>query len=113
MYLCTRNYDLKRGGTFETAKAGTFHSVTAGTLIPLSPTNRHTPFGHIAVYNGEQWVSDFKQKSIYPSGAYRTVGKYQIFRASDGWHWKHVWTTPVDWYGWIKSAIKGGNKIKY
>ena len=36
MYLCTRNYDLKRGGTFGTAKAGTFHSVTAGTLIPLS-----------------------------------------------------------------------------
>lgn len=39
MYLCTRNYDLKRGGTFETAKAGTFHSVTAGTLIPLSSTD--------------------------------------------------------------------------
>ena len=36
VYLCTRNYDLSRGGTFETAKAGTFHSVTAGTLIPLS-----------------------------------------------------------------------------
>ena len=35
MYLCPRNYDLKRGGTFETAKAGTFHSVTAGTSIPL------------------------------------------------------------------------------
>ena len=35
MYICTQNYDLKRGGTFETAKAGTFHSVTAGTLIPL------------------------------------------------------------------------------
>ena len=81
--------------------------------ISVLPTNKYTPFGHIAVYNGEQWVSDFKQKSIYPSGAYRTVGKYQIFRASDGWHWKHVWTTPVDWYGWIKSAIKGGNKIKY
>ena len=39
MYLCTRNYDLKRGGTFETAKAGTFHSVTAGTSIPLFTTN--------------------------------------------------------------------------
>ena len=39
MYLCTRNYDLSRGGTFETAKAGTFHSVTAGTLIPLSANN--------------------------------------------------------------------------
>jgi hypothetical protein len=35
MYLCTQNYDLKRGGTFETAMAGTFHSVTAGTSIPL------------------------------------------------------------------------------
>ena len=37
MYLCaqTQNHDLKRGGTFETAKAGTFHSVTAGTSIPL------------------------------------------------------------------------------
>ena len=41
MYLCTRNYDLKRGGTFETAKAGTFHSVTAGTSIPL--------FTHLAI----------------------------------------------------------------
>ena len=40
MYLCAQNHDLKRGGTFETAKAGTFHSVTAGTLIPLSP-NRY------------------------------------------------------------------------
>ena len=30
MYLCAQNHDLKRGGTFETAKAGTFHSVTAG-----------------------------------------------------------------------------------
>ena len=31
MYLCTRNYDLSRGGTFETAKAG--------TLIPQSARN--------------------------------------------------------------------------
>ena len=40
MYLCTQNYDLKRGGTFETAKAGTFHSVTAGTSIPLFTMNQ-------------------------------------------------------------------------
>ena len=39
MYLCTQNYDLKRGGTFETAMAGTFHSVTAGTSIPLFTKN--------------------------------------------------------------------------
>ena len=45
MYLCTRNYDLKRGGTFETAKAGTFHSVTAGTSIPL-----FTNYCHILLF---------------------------------------------------------------
>ena len=45
MYLCTRNYDLKRGGTFETAKAGTFHSVTAGTSIPLF-TQRYKTYGN-------------------------------------------------------------------
>ena len=39
MYLCAQNHDLKRGGTFETAKAGTFHSVTAGTSIPLFTSN--------------------------------------------------------------------------
>ena len=39
MYLCAQNHDLKRGGTFETAKAGTFHSVTAGTSIPLFTYN--------------------------------------------------------------------------
>ena len=44
MYLCTRNYDLKRGGTFETAKAGTFHSVTAGTSIPLFTVYRNVIF---------------------------------------------------------------------
>ena len=43
MYLCTRNYDLKRGGTFETAKAGTFHSVTAGTSIPLVTPKVQSP----------------------------------------------------------------------
>ena len=40
MYLCAQNHDLKRGGTFETAKAGTFHSVTAGTSIPLFTYNK-------------------------------------------------------------------------
>jgi hypothetical protein len=49
MYLCTRNYDLKRGGTFETAKAGTFHSVTAGTSIPLF-TSKQTASNTIKIH---------------------------------------------------------------
>ena len=47
MYLCAQNHDLKRGGTFETAKAGTFHSVTAGTSIPLfTNISQHTMVRH-------------------------------------------------------------------
>ena len=79
--------------------------------ISVLPTNKRSVFGHIAVYNGQIWVSDFTQeKGIFPSSAYRVNGKYQIFRASDGWHWKHIWTSPLDWYGWIESVVKWGIK---
>lgn len=60
MYLCTQNYDLKRGGTFETAKAGTFHSVTAGTLIPLF-TNQATNFINLI----HKWFVDLKDIHRY------------------------------------------------
>jgi len=32
--------------------------------------NNH-PHGHISMYNGSQWVSDFKQKDIWAGGDYR------------------------------------------
>ena len=80
--------------------------------ISVVPSNNIHPFGHIAVYNGKQWVSDFKQNHILPSKAYKANGKYQIFRATDGWHWKHVWTSPVDWCGWIESVVKWSKKKK-
>ena len=82
--------------------------------ISVLPTNKRSVFGHVAVYNGQFWVSDFIQKKgMFPSTAYKNNGKYQIFRATDGWHWKHVWTSPVDWYGWIKATIIGRDKIKF
>ena len=73
--------------------------------ISVLPQNSKHVFGHIAIYNGEQWVSDFKQKNMLCSSAYRANGKYQIFRATDGWHWKHVWTSPVDWYRWAETVV--------
>lgn len=57
MYLCTQNYDLKRGGTFVTAKAGTFHSVTAGTSIPLF-TDGTTKNLHDIIYEGYCYDND-------------------------------------------------------
>ena len=81
--------------------------------ISVLPPAGNSPFGHIAVYNGRQWVSDFSQKSLFPSSAYRMNGSYRIFRMEDGWHWKHVWTSPIDWYSWIQSLVKGYKKIKF
>ena len=81
--------------------------------ISVLPKNDCSSFGHIAIYDGKQWVSDFKQKSLYPNSTYKENGHEKIFRANDGWHWKHVWTSPRDWYGWIESLVRGFNKIKF
>ena len=38
-------------------------------------------YGHTAIYNGEQWVSDFKQKSFFVHKDYtRKDAKWQIYR---------------------------------
>jgi hypothetical protein len=29
------------------------------------------PHGHMAMFDGEKWISDFVQRSLYPGGAYR------------------------------------------
>ena len=42
--------------------------------VSVLPPAGNSPFGHIAVYNGRQWVSDFSQKSLFPSSAYRMNG---------------------------------------
>lgn len=81
--------------------------------ISVLPRNSQSPFGHIAVYNGKLWVSDYPQSSIFPGTAYRQSGKYQIYRIEDSWHWKHVWTSPMDWYEWVKALIIGCHKIKF
>ena len=45
--------------------------------ICVFPYKRHHIFGHIAMWNGEQWISDFKQKSIIVNSAY---SDYKVFR---------------------------------
>jgi hypothetical protein len=41
------------------------------------PRHKH---GHIAMYNGSQWVSDFKQKSFWVATSYKTANNYKLFR---------------------------------
>lgn len=37
--------------------------------------------GHVCIYDGQQWISDFVQRSLYPGPAYRNIQPhYELFR---------------------------------
>lgn len=50
-----------------------------GDVVVFPRVNNHI-WGHIAMWNGSQWVSDFKQRNIIVSKDYST---YKIFRNQD------------------------------
>ena len=81
--------------------------------ISVLPKNSKSCFGHIAIYNGKKWISDFEQNDIFPGKSYKNVGKYQIFRIDDGWHWSHLHLNIIDIPDYIKSLSIGYNKIKW
>lgn len=59
--------------------------VKVGDIEVLPKVGSHK-YGHIQVFNGKNWVSDFEQKSEFPSAQYlesaRKRGKRIIFRLS-------------------------------
>ena len=80
--------------------------------ISVLPANSHSPFGHIAIYNGKYWISDFKQNSIYPGSSYRKVQTYQIFRITDGWHHSHLQFNLSNTIKYLRTLKKGYKRIK-
>ncbi len=39
------------------------------------------PYGHIQMYNGSKWVSNFMENNFYPGGSYQDNNTpYQIYR---------------------------------
>ena len=68
-----------------------FHTVLTaprkGDIVVIQPAPGH-PSGHMAIYNGTVWVSDFTQndgpQGFYPGQAYRTAQPaYKIYRHDD------------------------------
>ncbi len=54
-----------------------------GDIVVFQPIGGRK-FGHIAIWNGRQWVSDFKQRSIIVHSDYaRKECEYSIFRRSN------------------------------
>lgn len=49
-----------------------------GDVVVFQPIPGHTS-GHIAMFNGSQWVSDFKQQSIFVAAGYQN-GSYACYR---------------------------------
>lgn len=59
-----------------------------GDIIVIKPPQNKSEHehGHIAMYNGKKWISDFTQRDMYGGSIYRKKGtEYYLFRRSTGW----------------------------
>ena len=62
---------LQSGGFNYTTSAGA--NFAAGDVAVIQPIDGH-PHGHMAMYNGQIWISDFRQyHGYYPSPSYRSI----------------------------------------
>ncbi len=56
------------------------YSPMKGDIVVIQNTSA-SKFGHIAIYNGSNWISDFKQPGFWPSSTYRSERpSYKIYR---------------------------------
>lgn len=70
---------LIRAGFFEFEPSELAH-FQAGDVAVIQGIKGH-PHGHMAMFDRKQWVSDFKQRTLYPGNAYRAAKpKYLIYR---------------------------------
>jgi hypothetical protein len=59
---------------------GSTYSPMKGDIVVMQQTNQ-SKNGHIAIYNGTNWVSDFKQPDFWPGPSYRSEHPpYKIYR---------------------------------
>jgi hypothetical protein len=68
-----------------------FHAITVddpakfpflkGDIVVIEPTKHGNPAGHIAGYDGKNWVSDFVQHGFWPGPAYeKEKPSYVVYR---------------------------------
>lgn len=43
----------------------------AGDIVVIQPHGEDDSIGHMAMFDGSIWISDFRQRAIYPDLAYR------------------------------------------
>ena len=50
-----------------------------GDVVVFQPVEGH-PDGHVAMFDGKQWISDYKQDSIYAASPHKNGAPYVIYR---------------------------------
>ncbi|WP_379968306.1 glycoside hydrolase family 19 protein [Epilithonimonas sp. UC225_85] len=78
----TEYYDIDKLSKYGFTKIGTdlnSISLKKGDIATFGSVKGH-PYGHIAMWNGTNWVSDFKQKSFWVATQYSVDKKYAIYR---------------------------------
>lgn len=52
-----------------------------GDIVVIQPTKHGNPAGHIAGYDGKDWISDFVQRGFWPGTAYeKEKPSYVVYR---------------------------------
>ncbi|EHC85258.1 putative cytoplasmic protein [Salmonella enterica subsp. enterica serovar Senftenberg str. A4-543] len=73
-------------GTYEMPREGDVINVIiiqpyAGDVIIIQPYAGGNPSGHMAIYDGADWYSDFKQRDMWAGPGYRAARpSYTIYR---------------------------------
>lgn len=78
----TEYYDTDKLVKYGFTKLGTdldSIQLKKGDIAAFGSVKGH-PYGHIAMWTGTQWVSDFKQKSFWVANQYSVEKKYAIYR---------------------------------
>ena len=70
-----------QGWGFNTLSS-TNYSPIKGDIRVFQPYPGGSQYGHIDMYNGNQWLSDFKEKNEFPGSGYRN-SMYALFRWTD------------------------------
>lgn len=53
----------------------------AGDIAVIQSPNSNHPHGHIQMYSGNRWISDFVQKNFWPGSIYQTQKpSFKIYR---------------------------------
>ncbi|HBR7307440.1 TPA: hypothetical protein ACV5EY_001433 [Klebsiella aerogenes] len=69
---------LLRAGFKEVPPGST---ILRGDVAVIQPYAGGNPSGHMTMYDGKQWISDFTQRSMYPGPSYRRLQPaFKVYR---------------------------------